>query len=84
MYLTTRNAAADETSRADTPRAAATTCTIDPMAIFEKCKQDLEPNFIPTYLQLVDEIPKTISEKALDRVLKKEFSPDAENVYTQS
>ncbi|BBO77952.1 ATP-dependent acyl-CoA ligase [Desulfosarcina widdelii] len=57
---------------------------IDPGVIFDKCRQDLEPNFVPTYLQLVDVIPKTISEKALDRVLKEQFSPEAENVYTQS
>jgi crotonobetaine/carnitine-CoA ligase len=57
---------------------------IDPAAIFEKCRRDLEPNFIPTYLQLVDDIPKTISEKALDRVLKEQFSPDADNVFIQS
>ncbi len=55
--------------------------TIDPASIFEKCRKDLEPNFIPSFLQLKDEIPKTISEKALDRVLKDEFSPDAENVF---
>ena len=33
------------------------------------------------YLQVVDEIPKSISEKALDRVLKERFAPDAENVF---
>ena len=58
--------------------------TIEPVVIFEKCRQDLEPNFIPTYLQLVDEIPKTISEKALDRVLKEQFSPEADNVFIQT
>lgn len=57
---------------------------IDPATIFAKCRRDLEPNFIPTYLQLVDEIPKTISEKALDRVLRTQFSPEAENVYAFS
>ena len=55
--------------------------TIDPKSIFDKCKDDLEANFIPSYLQVVDEIPKSISEKALDRVLKEKFSPDADNVY---
>ncbi len=55
--------------------------TIDPAVIYEKCKKDLEPNFIPSYLQLVDEIPKTISEKALDRVLRNNFERDGENVY---
>jgi carnitine-CoA ligase len=57
---------------------------IDPAAIFEKCRRDLAPNYIPAYLQLVDEIPKTISEKALDRVLKQQFSPQAKNVYAFS
>lgn len=55
--------------------------TIDPANIFEKCKQDLEPNFIPSFLQIKGSIPKTISEKALDRILKNEFSPDSDNVY---
>jgi acyl-CoA synthetase (AMP-forming)/AMP-acid ligase II len=55
--------------------------TIDPAAIYDTCRKNLEPNFIPSYLQVVDDIPKTISEKALDRVLKAEFAPDADNVY---
>lgn len=58
--------------------------SVDPAAVFDKCRQDLEPNFVPTYLQLVDAIPKTISEKALDRVLKEQFSPEAENVFVQT
>jgi crotonobetaine/carnitine-CoA ligase len=55
--------------------------TVDPGSIFEKCKTDLEPNFIPTYLQVVEEIPKTISEKALDRVLREAFAPENDNVH---
>ena len=55
--------------------------TIDPASIYEKCKGDLESNFIPSYLQVVARIPKTISEKALDRVLRKDFSVDGDNVY---
>jgi crotonobetaine/carnitine-CoA ligase len=54
---------------------------IDPAALFAQCRQDLEPNFIPSYLQIVDAIPKTISEKALDRILKEQFAPDAANVF---
>ncbi len=53
----------------------------DPRGIYDKCKQELSPNFIPSYLQVVEEIPKTISEKALDRVLREEFSPDGGNIY---
>lgn len=55
--------------------------TVDPVHIYKKCRKDLEPNFIPSYLQVVEEIPKTVSEKALDRLLKTEFSPDAKNVF---
>lgn len=47
--------------------------TIDPKAIYDKCKQDLEPNFIPSYLQIVADVPKTVSEKALDRKLREDF-----------
>ncbi|MGO9569635.1 MAG: AMP-binding protein [Desulfomonilaceae bacterium] len=56
--------------------------SIDPGSIYELCKKELEPNSIPSYLQIVAEIPKSISEKALDRILKSEFSPDGENVYS--
>jgi len=56
--------------------------TIDPAALFAQCRRDLEPNFVPSFLQIVDHIPKTISEKALDRVLKEQFEPDADNVFS--
>lgn len=55
--------------------------TLDPGMIFEKCRQDLEPNSVPSYLQITAVIPKTISEKALDRLLKAAFSPTDENVF---
>ena len=45
------------------------------------CLEKLERNSVPTYIQLVSAIPKTVSEKALDRVLKQEFSPEASNVF---
>ena len=53
---------------------------VDTEAIKVLCLEKLEKNSVPSYFQLVDEIPKTISEKALDRVLKDAFSPDAPNV----
>lgn len=55
---------------------------IDPASVYDLCKKELEPNYIPSYLQLVADIPKSISEKALDRVLRGEFSPDAANVHS--
>ncbi len=55
--------------------------SIDPGTLFASCREKLEPNFVPSYVQVKDIIPKTISEKALDRVLKDEFSVDSSNVF---
>jgi crotonobetaine/carnitine-CoA ligase len=56
---------------------------IDPAAIFATCRARLEPNFVPTYLQVVEEIPKTVSEKPQERLLTAQFDRRAANVYTQ-
>ncbi len=55
----------------------------DAQAVFRWCRQQLESNFVPSYLQLVDEIPKTASEKPQERFLLEAFSIDAENVATE-
>jgi len=55
--------------------------TIDPKDIFETCRKSLEANFIPSYLQIVSEIPKTISEKALDRKLREDFLNKIGTIY---
>jgi crotonobetaine/carnitine-CoA ligase len=49
---------------------------------FERLKSELESNFVPSYLQVVEEIPKTASEKPQERFLLERFSPDADGVYT--
>jgi crotonobetaine/carnitine-CoA ligase len=54
---------------------------IDPKRISKALSETLDKNSIPTYLQVVDEIPKTASEKNLDRLLKDDFRKDARNVY---
>jgi len=55
----------------------------DPDRVFAHCEASLEPNFVPSYLQVVSEIPKTISEKPQERLLRAEFSPDAPNVFSR-
>jgi crotonobetaine/carnitine-CoA ligase len=55
--------------------------SIDPASIFKKAAEGLERNSVPSYVQVVEEIPKSASEKYLDRVLRDQFSPDAKNVY---
>jgi len=56
---------------------------IDPQKIFETCRKKLPQNFVPTYIQVLEEIPKTPSEKPKDNLLKTTFNPDAENVFTE-
>jgi crotonobetaine/carnitine-CoA ligase len=55
----------------------------DPAAIFAACRRRLEPNFVPGYLQVVDEIPKTASEKPQERILQARFDPAGPGVYTE-
>lgn len=57
---------------------------LDVRAIYATLKKTLETNSIPSYLQVVAEIPKSASEKNLDRILRDEFVPSAANVYTFS
>ncbi len=52
--------------------------------VFKACRAALESNFVPSYLQVVDEIPKTASEKPQERFLLSAFSTDAENVFTEN
>jgi crotonobetaine/carnitine-CoA ligase len=53
----------------------------DAADVFAVCRRQLEANFVPTYLQVVDEIPKTASEKPQERFLLEAFAVDAPNVY---
>ena len=53
----------------------------DAAALFAHCRQGLEPNFVPGHLQVVDEIPKTASEKPQERFLTERFSRDGEGVF---
>lgn len=47
---------------------------IDPSSIYERCKKELTANFVPSYLLVLDDLPKTISEKPLERVLRDIFN----------
>ncbi len=55
--------------------------TPDIKSVFNGCLDGLERNSVPGYLMVVPEIPKTASEKNLDRLLKEDFDKTAENVY---
>jgi crotonobetaine/carnitine-CoA ligase len=55
----------------------------DAAAVFRACRAGLEPNFVPSWLQVVDEIPKTASEKPQERFLLERFAPDAPGVFRE-
>jgi carnitine-CoA ligase len=56
-------------------------CSVDAASIFELADSRLERNSVPSYVQVVEEIPKSPSEKYLDRVLRDQFSENADNVH---
>jgi len=56
----------------------------EPAAVFARCRVGLEANFVPSYLQVLDEIPKTASEKVQERFLVERFDTDRQNVHTES
>ena len=57
--------------------------TFEPQDVFSKCRRGLESNFVPTYVQLVEEIPKTASEKPQERFLLEQFDKVSAAVFTE-
>jgi crotonobetaine/carnitine-CoA ligase len=55
----------------------------DAAAIFAACRKGLEPNFVPSYLQVVGEIPKTASEKPQERFLRERFTHSGAGIYRE-
>jgi len=56
---------------------------IDVASIFALCRKELESNFVPSYLQVVDEIPKTASEKPQERFLIENFEKNKASIHTE-
>lgn len=54
----------------------------DAQDLMAVCRVELEANCVPSYLHLVDEIPKTASEKPQERFLLEMFDPTSERVIT--
>jgi len=52
-------------------------------AVFARCREKLEANFVPSYVQVVGEIPKTASEKPQERLLLEQFESGDGNVHTE-
>jgi len=56
---------------------------LDVASVFATCRAGLEPNFVPTFLQVVEEIPKTASEKPQERFLIERFERDRAKVHSE-
>ncbi|MFG2250143.1 AMP-binding protein [Spirillospora sp. NPDC048823] len=55
----------------------------DPQSVFRACRAGLEPGAVPTYVQVLDQIPKTASEKPQERFLLEAFEHDPDSVHTE-
>jgi crotonobetaine/carnitine-CoA ligase len=55
--------------------------TFDPQALYAVCRARLEANFVPSYIQVLAQIPKTASEKPQDRFLIEAFAAQPGQVH---
>jgi crotonobetaine/carnitine-CoA ligase len=67
----------------DLVAAIVVTDAFDAGKVFAQCREKLEANFVPSYLQVLTEIPKTASEKPQERFLLEAFSTQPGNVYSE-
>lgn len=57
--------------------------TFDAQALFRCCRAALEPNFVPGFVQVLPEIPKTASEKPLERQLVEALAASPDSVHVE-
>jgi acyl-CoA synthetase (AMP-forming)/AMP-acid ligase II len=50
-------------------------------ALFERCERELERSHVPDYVQVVEELPKTASEKVQTRFLAQRLDPTLPGVF---
>lgn len=55
----------------------------DPQGIFRACRERLEANFVPSFLQVLEQIPKTASEKPQDRFLLEALELNPASVHRE-
>jgi crotonobetaine/carnitine-CoA ligase len=53
----------------------------DPAALAAHCRAGLESSMVPSYVQVLDAIPKTASEKPQDRFLIDHFNANRGRVF---
>lgn len=58
--------------------------SLDVQALFQCCRAALEPNFVPTAIQVIAQIPKTASEKPQERFLIEAMASHPQDVYFEA
>jgi crotonobetaine/carnitine-CoA ligase len=58
--------------------------SFQPQELFQACRRGLEPNFVPSYIQVLPQIPKTASEKPQDRFLIEALETDPASVHREA
>lgn len=66
----------------DIVAAVVAKAALEPQALLRWAADRLEPNMLPSYIQRVQEIPKTASEKPQERFLLEQFNTDRASVYS--
>ncbi len=56
---------------------------VDPQKLFSACREQLEANFVPRYIQFLDAIPKTASEKPQERFCVEAFERNKAQVFSE-
>jgi len=57
--------------------------TFDVQGLYRVCRQALEANFVPSYIQVLSQIPKTASEKPQDRFLIESLATNPGAVHSE-
>jgi crotonobetaine/carnitine-CoA ligase len=56
--------------------------SFDAKSVYSRCREELESNFVPSFLHLVEAIPKTASEKPQERFLLEAFEEGKDRILT--
>src|SRR5262245_43601659 len=62
---------------------AADPARVDATALFARCAARLERAYVPDYIQVLDELPKTATEKVQTRLLVQSFDPSSPRVFAR-
>ena len=62
---------------------AADSNRLDASELFARCAERLERTYVPDFIQVLEELPKTATEKVLTRLLVKSFDPSSPRVFAR-